>query len=253
MADDPIRQALNAGKTLSNVWIMLGSGLVLEIAAHAGWDMATIDLQHGQGGFNEMVAMITAADAAGIPALVRIPHNEPGYIHRALDAGVQGVISPMINTKQDAQDFANACKYPPVGARSWGPVRAALITKGDYTTLANDWTFCCAQIETQAALDNIDDIMGVDGIDCVLVGPNDLCLSLTKGEELDISTPVVLEALDLILAKAKEHNVYAWCFANDAEYARMAAQKGFKIITAGTDAGFIAAGAQEALKAAFDR
>ncbi len=253
MAHDPIRTALDAGKTLSNVWIMLGSGLSLEIAAHAGWDTVTIDLQHGQGGFNEMVAMITAADAAKVPAMVRIPHNEPGYIHRALDAGVQGVIAPMINTREDAQSFANACKYPPVGARSWGPVRAALITQGDYTTLANDWTFCAAQIETQAALDNIDEIMSVDGIDCVLVGPNDLCLSLTKGELLDISAPVVLDALDLILAKAKEHNVYAWCFANDADYARMVAKKGFKIITAGADVGFVAAGAEAALKAAFDR
>ena len=200
-----------------------------------------------------MVAMITAADAANVPALVRIPHNEPGYIHRALDAGVQGVIAPMINTLEDAQSFANACKYPPVGTRSWGPVRAALITEGDYTTLANDWTFCAAQIETQQALDNIDEILSVDGIDCALVGPNDLCLSLTRGEKLDINAPVVLEALDLILAKAKEHNVYAWCFANDAEYARMVAQKGFKIITAGADVGFIAAGAEMALKAAFDR
>jgi len=252
MAQDPIRQALDAGKTLSNVWIMLGSGLVLEIAADAGWDTATIDLQHGQGGFNEMVAMITAADAAEIPALVRIPHNEPGYIHRALDAGAQGVIAPMINSKKDAQDFASACKYPPIGARSWGPVRAALVMEGDYTTQANDWTFCCAQIETQSALDNIDDIMSTDGIDCVLVGPNDLCLSLTKGDKLDINAPVVLEALDLILAKAKEHNVYAWCFANDAEYARMVTKKGYQIITAGADAGFIAAGAQAALKAAFD-
>ncbi len=253
MIHDPIRQALDAGKTLSNVWIMLGSSLVLEIAAHAGWDTVTIDLQHGHGGFNEMVAMITAADAANTPALVRIPHNEPGYIHRALDAGAQGVIAPMINTKEDALAFASACKYPPVGARSWGPVRAALITEGDYTFQANDWTFCCAQIETQRALDNIDDIMSVDGIDCVLVGPNDLCLSLTKGEKLDISAPVVLDALDLILAKAREHNVYAWCFANDAEYARMVAKKGYQIISAGADAGFIAVGAESALKAAFSR
>jgi len=253
MIDDPIRSALDAGKTLSNVWIMLGSSLSLEIAAHAGWDTVTIDLQHGHGGFSHMVAMITAADAAKTPALVRIPHNEPGYIHRALDAGAQGVIAPMINTGNDAQDFASACKYPPVGGRSWGPVRAALITDGDYTTEANDWTFCCVQIETQAALDNIDDIMSVDGIDCVLVGPNDLCLSLTKGKKLDINAPEVLDALDLILAKAKEHNVYAWCFANDAEYARMVAKKGYQIITAGADVGFVAAGAEASLKAAFDR
>lgn len=252
MVDDPIRRALDAGKTLSNVWITLGSGLILELAAHAGWDTVTIDMQHGQGDYNNLVTMITAASAANVPAIVRIPHNEPGYINRVLDAGAQGIAAPMINTGEDAQNFANACKYPPIGSRSLGPVRAKLVTQDDYRTIANDWTFCCVQIETQQALDNLDEIMSVDGIDCVLVGPNDLSLSLTKGAELDIASPEMLKALDLVLAKAAEHNVYAWCFANTSDYAWLVAKKGFKIITAGSDSGFIASGAQAALKAAFD-
>ncbi len=253
MQADPIRNALKSGRAVSNVWMMLGSGLALELAAKAGWDTVTIDLQHGQGGFRDMVAMITAANAASIPALVRIPHNEPGLIHRALDAGAQGVIAPMINTREDALNFASAGKYPPVGERSWGPVRARLVTDDDYSSYANDWTFCCVQIETQQALQNIDEIMGVDGVDCVLVGPNDLCLSLTRGKKLDIRDASVLEALDLIVEKAREHKVAAWCFANDTDYARMVIEKGFQIVTAGSDVGFISAGAEANLKEVFGK
>lgn len=253
MYADPIRSALDAGKTVSNAWILLGTGLGLELVASTGWDTVTIDLQHGYGGFSEMAAMITAANAANISAIVRVPHNEPGYIHRALDVGAQGVVAPMVNTREEAERFVSACKYPPIGERSFGPLRASLVTDSDYPSYANDWTFCAVQIETQQALDNIDEILSVEGLDAVLVGPSDLTLSVTKGETLNTQTPVVLDALDLIVKKAKEHNVYSWGFAGDNEFARIVVDKGFQMVTAGLESNFIIQGSAATLKEVFGR
>lgn len=242
---DPIRHKLQEGRALFNGWLSLGVPFAVELAAEAGADLVTIDLQHGMGGHTEMLGCLTAASAAGIPALVRVAANDFGLIGRALDAGAQGVICPMIDTAEDAQAFVTAVKYPPFGRRSLGPYRARLAMPG-YLGVANDWTIACGQIETKTGLDNLEAILATPGLDMVCAGPNDLALTLSEGTHSDIRAPEVLVALDWLLAKCLENGVIAAIYANDAEYATAMLERGWQIVAIASDARWLSDGAKAA-------
>lgn len=246
--NDPIRGRVAAGKPLFNAWSTLGVPFAIELAGDAGADVITIDQQHGIGGNIELVACLTAARAASVPALVRVAANDFGLIGRALDAGAQGVICPMINTASDARALADAVKYPPIGSRSIGPYRARFLLP-DYFHNANGWTVACAQIETREAVGNLDAILTTPGIDMICVGPNDLAISLSEGRHADIRAPEVLATLDVIRAKCREHGVISGIFANDADYAKALIVKGWQVVAVSVDARWLANGAREAARA----
>lgn len=243
-----MRAALAAGKPLFNAWSTLGAPFAVELAADAGADVVTIDQQHGIGGNVELVACLTAARAAGVPALVRVAANDFGLIGRALDAGAQGVICPLVNNAANAHALASAVKYPPVGSRSIGAYRAKLLLP-DYFVNANTWTIACAQVETREAVDNLDAILTTPGIDMVCAGPNDLAISLSGGRHADIRAAEVLAALDVTLEKCRKHGVIAGIFANDAEYAKALVAKGWQVVAVSVDARWLANGAREAAHA----
>lgn len=162
-----------------------------------------------------------------------------GQIGRALDEGAQGVMLPMVDSAEIGQALVSAVKYPPLGTRSWGPYRAEFLIEGDYQSSANDWTISCAQIETREALDNLDELLEINGLDMVLVGPNDLCVSLTNGAEREVRHKLVLEALDLVLEKCREYGKIAGVFANDIEFAKPLIEKGWDIVAVGTESGML--------------
>lgn len=245
---DLVRDKIDAGKTLFNAWLTLGVSLAVELAADAGADLVTIDQQHGIGDNSEMVACLTAARAANVPALVRVAANDFGLIGRALDAGAQGVICPMLNTVEEAARFVGAVKYPPIGARSTGAYRARFMLP-DYFQGANAWTISCGQIETRAGMDNLDAILATPGLDMICAGPNDLAISLSNGQHTNIHAVEVTEALDLLLAKCREHGVIAGIFANDDAFARAAVQKGWQVVAVSTDARWLSNGAFRAKQA----
>jgi 4-hydroxy-2-oxoheptanedioate aldolase len=211
----------------------------------AGWDCILIDQQHGLGGHDAMVACLTAAKAARLSTLVRVAENDPGLIGRALDAGAQGIVCPLINSAADAERFVRAVKYPPRGNRSWGPYRAQFNLSGDYVPQANGWTIACPQIETKGALDELDDILRVEGVDMICFGPNDLSAALTG--RFDIRASEVRDAMSLVLRKCRENSVMTFVFANDAEYARQLIDVGWNVVAIGTDAGWFSAAAAKAL------
>jgi len=153
----------------------------------------------------------------------------------------------MIETVEDAEAFVRAVKYPPRGLRSWGPYRARLDYEGDYFTTANDWTIACPQIETKGALDQLDEILALEGVDMVCLGPNDLSVALTG--RLDIWAPEVKEAMQLVLSKCREMSVISMIFANDADYAKPRVAEGWDVVAVGTDAGWFGKAAAE-IKAA---
>jgi 4-hydroxy-2-oxoheptanedioate aldolase len=243
MAEDLIRGALRRKATLLSAWLTTGNALAVEIVARAGVDLAGIDQQHGAGGPAELVAMLQASRAARLPALVRVGANDTGLIGRALDAGAQGVICPMVNTKADAERLVSAVKLPPAGARSFGPYLASFVLPGDYFASANAWTIACAQIETAEALDNLDQILATAGLDMILVGPNDLSISLSGGKRRDPSAKETLKAIDHILARCRRNGVIAAIYAGDETYARPLVEKGWQVVMLGSDALWIAAGA----------
>lgn len=247
MSTDPLRTALAKDTPLLMAWVTLGVPYVVEVMGEAGHDVVLIDQQHGLGNASDMVNCLVAARAAGLPALVRPLTADAGLIGAALDAGAQGVLCPLVETAADVEACVRAAKYPPSGLRSWGPYRGKFMVEGDYTERSQDWTFLAVQIETRAAMDNLDDILQVKGLDMVLVGPNDLALALTGTR--DIRAKAVLDACGQILKKAREASVYTAIFANDLDYARPFAEAGWDIITVGTDISLLSGAAAQAPKA----
>jgi 4-hydroxy-2-oxoheptanedioate aldolase len=243
MPEDRFRQAAREGRTLLNAWLTLNAPFLIELIGEAGWDCVTIDQQHGIGGHEAMLGCLTAARAAGLPTVVRVAKNDSGLIGRALDAGAQTIMCPLIDTVEDAEAFIQAVKYPPRGQRSWGPYRARLGFEGDYFTSANDWTIACPQIETKGALDQLDAILTLPGVDMVGLGPNDLSVALTG--RLDIHAREVKEAMTLVLSKCREMSVISFVFANDVAYAKPLMAAGWTVVAVGTDAGWFAKAAAE--------
>jgi 4-hydroxy-2-oxoheptanedioate aldolase len=248
MQMDRFRKAAKEGRTLFNAWLTLNSPFLIELIGEAGWDCLTIDQQHGLGGNETLLQCLTAARGARLPAIVRVAENDPGLIGRALDAGAQGIMCPLIANVEQAEAFVQAVKYPPRGRRSWGPYRARLDHEGDYFTTANDWTIACPQIETKGALDQLDDILALEGVDMVCLGPNDLSAALTG--RLDIWAPEVKEAMTLVLRKCRERKVMALIFANDVAFARPLVAAGWDVVAVGTDAGWFSQAAAEVKKQA---
>ena len=241
------RALLTSERPVFMAWLSLGSPLAVEIAAEAGWPAVLSDQQHGLGGPTELVSCLTAARAAGAPAMVRVASLDDGLIGAALDAGAQGVMAPMIETAEQAAALVRAAKYPPNGQRSYGPYRARRLVEGDYFSQANSWTIACGQIETEAAVRNIDAICAVPGLDMICVGPNDLAISLSRGESRDIRAPKVIDAIDHVHARATASGVVTTIFANDRAYAGDMATKGWRVISIGTDASWLASMASELL------
>lgn len=247
MTQDAIRSAAAEGRLLLNGWVTLDSAYAVELMGEAGWDTVTVDQQHGLGGQAELVACLTGARASGLPALVRVAENAPGLVGRALDAGAQGVVCPLVGTAEDAERFVRSVKYPARGMRSWGPYRGKFLVEGEYFPQANDWTIACAQIETADAMANLDAILAVDGLDMALVGPNDLAIALTG--VADIRAPAVLEAIGQVLEACRRHGVLAAIFANDLDYAKPLAAAGWDMLSVSTDAGLLGAAARETAEA----
>jgi 4-hydroxy-2-oxoheptanedioate aldolase len=205
-----------------------------------------IDQQHGLGGHDAMVGCLTAAKAVGLPGLVRVADNDPGLIGRALDAGAQGIVCPLINSAEDARRFVRAVKYPPLGTRSWGPYRAQFNIPGQYVPKANEWTIACPQIETKGALEELDEILSIEGVNMICFGPNDLSGALTG--RFDIHAKEVMDAMTLVLEKCRKKSVMAFVFANDTTYATPLVNAGWDLVAIGTDVGWFTNAAAGVLK-----
>jgi 4-hydroxy-2-oxoheptanedioate aldolase len=210
-------------------------------------------MQHGAIDFAAAMRAVPLIAAAGKPALVRIPVGDFASASRFLDAGVSGVIAPMINSVEDARRLAGFTKFPPVGERSWGP-QGALALSGlqpaAYFQRANDLTVTFAMVETREALDIIDSILAVPGIDGVFIGPSDLSIALSGGQELNPTGAEVEQALDHALARAKAAGKLAAVYAASGSRAAELARKEFHFISIASDTAMLRAGAQEALAAA---
>jgi 4-hydroxy-2-oxoheptanedioate aldolase len=244
LPEDGLRRAAVEGRTTFCAWLVINSPSLIDLIAAAGWDAILIDQQHGLGGHDAMVSCLTAAKAAGIPALVRVSHNEAGLIGRALDAGAQGVVCPMINSVEDAEQFVRAVKYPPRGIRSWGPYRAQF-NISNYVPRANSWTIACPQIETMGALNELEEILSIEGVDMVCFGTNDLSAALTG--RFDIHVHEVKDAMSYVLQKCRDKSIMTFIFANDAQYARPLIQRAWDVIAVGTDASWFMAAASKPL------
>jgi 4-hydroxy-2-oxoheptanedioate aldolase len=208
-----------------------------------------VDLQHGQISSADLHHMLPAISATPSLPFVRVSWNDPAEIMKALDAGAYGVIVPMVNTAAEAQQAVAACRYPPDGNRSFGPIRAALYGGSGYARHANQEMACVAMIETQAALDNLDAILGVPGLDAIYVGPSDLGLARGRSPIGDTDDPAHVQDVMHILARAQAHGVTAGIHTGSLAFAQRWLEAGFQMITLGIDSGFMARAASADLRA----
>ncbi len=247
MRENKLRTLWSEDKAAVNGWLAIANSFCAETMAHQGWDTLTIDLQHGVVDYQAMVGMLQAISTTATVPIVRVPWLEPGIIMKTLDAGAYGVICPMVNTREEAQRFVAYTSYAPKGTRSFGPVRALLYGGADYPAKANDTIVRFAMIETAQALDNLDAILGVEGLDAIYIGPSDLSLALGCKPQFDDVEPKVAQAIDHIVARAKAHGVVAGIHNGRSDVAKARIARGFRFVTVSSDARLIAAGSQQVL------
>jgi 4-hydroxy-2-oxoheptanedioate aldolase len=242
-----VRDIWASGKAVINSWCGVPSSFSAEVMAHAGFDSLVVDMQHGMIEYSMMVHMLTAFSTTNVTPLVRVPWNDPAHIQKALDAGAYGIVCPMINNRAEAEKFVGSCRYAPLGYRSSGPIRAALYGGADYHMKANDIVLAFGMIETQEALDNLDEIMSVKGLDAIYVGPSDLSISLGHNPGGDKPDEWMMAALKKILDACKRHKVQPGIHCGAPEYAKKMIAMGFTFVTVGGDSRFLTMGAQAAV------
>ena len=236
-----LKQLWDSGKPAVNGWLAIPSGFSAEVMAQAGWDSVTVDLQHGVQDYMSMVACFQAMQSHPVLPMVRVPWNEPGIVGKVLDAGAYGIICPMISTASDAARLVAACRYPPVGARSFGPARGLLYGGLDYFTAANTEILVFAMIETQGALDNLDAILDTPGLDGIYFGPNDLAIELGCAPRNEHDDPTVVAAIARGREGAARRGLIAGMFCSDGPAAARRVAEGFHLVTPGNDAALLRA------------
>jgi len=249
MRENRLRTLWASGGAAINGWLAIANSFSAETMAHQGWDSLTIDLQHGVVDYQAMVPMLQAISTTDTVPVVRVPWLDPGALMKTLDAGAAAVICPMISTREQAQQLVAYTHYAPRGTRSFGPIRALLYSGADYAAHANDSIVTFAMIETAEALDNLDAIMSVEGLDAVYIGPSDLSLALGCRPVFDDVDPKAQEAIDHILERAKAHGLVAGIHNGTPEGAMARIAAGFQFVTVSSDARLMAAGAQQILTA----
>jgi 4-hydroxy-2-oxoheptanedioate aldolase len=224
----------------------LGSPLAAEILAHSGIDFILLDTQHGSFGPDSTIACLAAMAGGSAIPMARVARNDYTMIGRLLDEGALGIIVPMVHTAEDARAAADACRFPPVGTRSWGWGRAARYGD-DYSDAVNDQILVMVQIESVQAVENAEAILGTPGVDGCWIGPSDLSLTLGVHPRDRATDERVIAAVDRVLAACRTTGKIPGYAASGPADARARADAGFRFLTAGSDVGFISEGARAGL------
>jgi 4-hydroxy-2-oxoheptanedioate aldolase len=235
-----LRAKWDAGQPAFGLWAGIPTSLTAELAADAGYDYVCVDLQHGLSDEATMVAMFQAIQLGGAVPLARLAWNEPWLIMRALDLGAVGVILPLIDNAAEARRAVEACRYPPVGRRSYGPIRAELVMGSSRPDEINADSLCFAMIETRDGLENLEEIAATPGLDGIYIGPSDLSIALglpPGGVTTDPSQdrPALAEAIDRVRYACEANGLIAGMHCGNGIVAERYASSGFQLITVAVD------------------
>ena len=249
MRKNKAKEIIKSGKAVINGWLQIPSTVSAETMAHQGWDTLTIDMQHGLVDYTNALPMMQTISTTEVIPLARVNWNEPGQIMKILDAGCYGIICPMVSNRKEAERFVQACKYPPDGYRSFGPMRGLIYGGVDYSEHANEEILKMAMIETKEALNNLDEIMTTPGLDGIYIGPADLSLAMGEKPSFDKKedTKTYAEILK-ILEHAKKNKIFAGIHNGSTDYANKMIKKGFQFVTVGSDNRFITNGAKNTVE-----
>ncbi|GBD41091.1 4-hydroxy-2-oxo-heptane-1,7-dioate aldolase [bacterium HR39] len=240
MRENRLRRLWRDGKKTVNGWLGIPSSFSAELMAHQGYESITVDMQHGVVDYATMVEMLQAISTTDTVPMVRVPWREPGIVMKTLDAGAYGIICPMVSSREEAEELVVWGRYPPRGTRSFGPIRASLYAGSDYGRHANAEVLLLAMIETRGGVENLDDILSVEGLDGVYIGPADLSLALGYGAGFDREEPEILEVITRIAERARAHGKFAGIHTMSPAYARRMWDLGFHFVSLMTDARILA-------------
>jgi 4-hydroxy-2-oxoheptanedioate aldolase len=244
MRENAVRKLWQEDKPALGGWLSIANSFSAEVMANQELDWLCIDMQHGVIDYESAVTMLQAISTTGVTPIVRVPWNDPARIMKMLDAGAYGVIVPLVNDRAQAEAAAAACRYPPNGIRSFGPTRAAYYAGFDYFAHANDEVLCIPQIETVEALDNLDDILSVPGIDAMYIGPMDMTISMGITPEMDGEAEPYVKARKRIVESCAKHGVVPGVNST-ARTAVKRIEEGFRLVLVTGDAGSLARAVRE--------
>jgi 4-hydroxy-2-oxoheptanedioate aldolase len=238
-----------AGQQTIGGWLSLANTHSAELLASAGFDWLCIDLQHGLLDYQDLLHMLPAIATTDTTPLVRVSGNDPKEIGKVLDAGAMGVIVPLVDNREQAEQAVAACRYPPGGCRSFGPLRAALYGGRGYAAEANEQIACIVMIETEEGIEKVEEIVTTPGLGGVYIGPSDLALALGLPPRGDTDDSRHLATIDRIVQTCKRHRVPVGIHTGGVEYTKRRLAAGFDFVTLGSDAGFMMMAAAAGLAA----
>jgi 4-hydroxy-2-oxoheptanedioate aldolase len=247
MFPNPVKQKWRMREATVGGWIWIPNSFSAEVMAHQEYDLLVLDTQHGAMDFDAAFPTIQTITATGMPAFVRVGWNDPRLIMKYLDAGASGIIVPMVNSREEAERAVAACRYPPEGIRSAGPFRASISAGSNYQQEANSEIACVIMIETAEAVENLDEILSVPGIDCAYIGPGDLGVSMGFPQRYDPFEEPYRQTFVKVREAIEHRGIVPGLNTAGGPQAARFIQDGFKLITMTTDLGNMVAGARSAL------
>jgi 4-hydroxy-2-oxoheptanedioate aldolase len=243
-----LKHRLRSGETTFGAWLSIASPVIAEIMAGTGYDWVLIDTEHGVFNIESLQTALMAFNGCATVPIVRVAWNDAVRIKQVLDLGADGIIAPMVQTAREAQQAVAACRYPPAGIRGFGPKRASNYGRATdtYVAQAKDGVIVVIQIEHIEAVAQIDEILEVPGLDVICLGPTDL--SASAGVLRQFGHPLVVNALEVVVAKARARNLPT-CLgvvAGETETKSWLA-KGVNFVLTAEDTSIMASGLTEAL------
>jgi 4-hydroxy-2-oxoheptanedioate aldolase len=252
MRPNTVKQLWREGKPAIGGWLSIPSTTTAEVMAQQGFDWLCVDTQHGLIDYTNALPMLQVISSGPAMPFVRVPWNEPSIIMKYLDAGAYGIIVPMIETKADAEAAVRAFRYPPIGIRSFGPARATIYGGSDYGEKANDELALILMIETASAIEHLDEIASVPGVDALYIGPADLSQSLGLGPRYNADNPKHAETVTRIREACERHGLAPGVHTSGQALTNRYIKEGFKMLLLTGDNGGIAQNAQRELGAIKD-
>jgi 4-hydroxy-2-oxoheptanedioate aldolase len=229
------KRLLQQGKPAIGGWITFPCVNVAEVMATAGWDWVAIDAEHGPMSIEMLNNLFTAIGTTPAMPLCRVPDNDPVWIKRILDAGAMGIVVPMVCSAEEARQAVRSAKYPPAGIRSAGGGRWRYWAGPDFAQHANDEILVVVMIEHIDAVEHVEEILSVSGVDACFIGPNDLAWSMGLGTGAGASDPAHVDAVSGVLATAKKLGVPAGIHCRNADDVAFRAEQGFQFLACASD------------------
>lgn len=242
-----LRQRWAAGESVLGAFATIPSAFSIELMCVPGLDYVCIDQQHGLIDYTNMLDMMRAAELHRVIPFTRVPANESWMIGKAFDAGIQGVIVPMVNNRAEAQKAVAACRYGIGNTRSYGPLRASMVMNSRDVSVVGDQVLCFVMVETREGVDNVEEIASTPGLDGIYIGPADLALGLGLPPDLDKQEPEHVAAVEKILRACQKNKIVPGIQCGSGKAARAQVERGFRMVTYFKDSAALSSAAEQDL------